>query len=94
MTAYEMRHQRALAALELVIGVCMFAGFFAILAAPALARSLVDLTWALRTPAIFPRFGLNPHLAAEAQFAPPLIVLLTCAGLALGYRWLTTRRRE
>jgi hypothetical protein len=72
----------------------MLIGFLVILAAPALARSMVDLTWALRTPAMFPRFGLNPHLAAEAQFAPPLIVLLACAGLALCYRWLTTRRRQ
>ncbi len=89
-----MRRQRALGALELAIGLGMLGGFAILLAVPALARMAVDLAWGLRNPGLLPRFGLHPHWAAEAQYAPSLVILVACAALALCYRWLMSRRRE
>ncbi len=88
-----MRRDNLLAAIELVIGLAMVIGFLVILVAPAAARLLIELPWALGTPSTLPGFGVNPHVFAEARYAPSLVVLSAGAALAVCYRWLTSRRR-
>ena len=89
-----MWRHRVLATLELLIGLGMLLGFIVVLLIPAVVHLLFELPWAIGTPRALPSFGVNPHLIAEARYAPSLVVLAAGAALAVCYRWLTSRRRS
>ena len=89
-----MRRDRLLGTIELLIGLAMLVGFIVILFIPALVNLALELPWAIGTPRSLPSFGVNPHLIAEARYAPTLVVLAAGAALAVCYRWLTSRRRH
>jgi hypothetical protein len=87
------RHEDIFAVLELAFGLAMLIGFVGLLLLPAGLRVLTELPWTIGLPHSLPGFGINPHHLAEARHAPALVVLGGCAGLAVCYRWLQSRRR-
>lgn len=89
-----MRRDDWLGTLELLIGLGVFLSFVVILLIPSLARLLIELSWTFGAPRWLPTFGLHPHWVAEARYAPTLVMLGTCAALAVCYRWLSTRGRS
>lgn len=89
-----MRRDEWLGTLEMVIGLGMLASFLVLLLVPSVVRLIFELPWAIGTPRVLPSFGLHPHWIAEVRYAPTLMMLGTCAALAVCYRWLTSRRRS